>query len=73
MSFNVEQEIVSPLFNLTVNVTQETLRSLVVETCFRSVLYDSTPMYYTASFHSYKNDNFQMKNCDYIFLILLKT
>ena len=26
------------------------------------------PMQYTAIFHGYKNDNFQMKNCD-IFLI----
>ena len=37
MSFNVEQEIVSPLFNLSVNITHETLRSLLVETCFKSV------------------------------------
>ena len=37
VSFNVEQEIVSPLFNLSVNITHETLRSLVVETCFKSV------------------------------------
>ena len=30
--------------------------------------YENTPMQYTAIFHSLKNDNFQMKNCD-IFLI----
>ena len=31
-------------------------------------LYENTPMQYTEIFHSCKNDNFQMKNCD-IFLI----
>ena len=30
--------------------------------------YENTSMQYTAIFHSCKNDNFQMKNCD-IFLI----
>ena len=30
--------------------------------------YENTPMQYTAIFHSCKNNNFHMKNCD-IFLI----
>ena len=30
--------------------------------------YENTPMQYTSIFHSCKNDNFQMKNCD-VFLI----
>ena len=29
-----------------------------------TVHYENTPMQYTAIFHSCKNDNFQMKNCD---------
>ena len=29
--------------------------------------YENTPVQYSALFHSRKNDNFQMKNCD-IFL-----
>ena len=32
------------------------------------VHYENTPMQYTAIFHFYENDYFQMKNCD-IFLI----
>ena len=35
---------------------------------FTSFHYANTPMLFTAIFHSCKNDNFQMKNCD-IFLI----
>ena len=30
--------------------------------------YENTPMQYSAIFHGYKNDNFQMKNCDIFFL-----
>ena len=35
--------------------------------------YENTPMQYTAIFHGFKNDNFQMKNSDIFFLFLLKT
>ena len=34
--------------------------------------YENKSMQYTAIFHAYKNNNFQMKNCD-ILLLLLKT
>ena len=33
--------------------------------------YENTPMQYTGIFHSFKTDNFLMKNCD-IFLIFAK-
>ena len=35
-------------------------------------IFENTPIQYSASFHSCKNDNFQVKNCN-SFLILLKT
>ena len=35
--------------------------------------YDNTPMQYSAIFHGRKNGNFQMKNCDILFLFFLKT
>ena len=37
----------------------------------KTVHYDYTPMQYIAIFHSCKNDNFQIKNCD-IFLVFAK-
>ena len=37
-----------------------------------SLNFGNTPMQYTVIFHSCKNDNFQMKNCE-IYLFSLKT
>ena len=37
------------------------------------MVYENTPIQYTANFHGCKKDNFQMKNCDVFFLFLLKT
>ena len=30
--------------------------------------YENTPMQYTAIFHGFKNDNFQMKDCDIVLI-----
>ena len=35
VTFNVETEVMDPAFNLTTNIIQETLRSIVVQLCAR--------------------------------------
>ena len=43
-------------------------QQLKCEKIYISLHYENTPNQYSAIFHSLKNDNFQMKNCN-IFLI----
>ena len=53
------------------DIQEEQASSCGVVTSRGETHYDNNPMQYIAIFHSCKNDNFQMKNCDFFSYFLL--